>query len=330
MRSFFTQKLSDDAEIRRVEVLFAGMASGIIVSLIGIFLCVLVLFETAGLALLKIWVTYMLSVLAVRIAIHYMFGVSDRHIKTIHRWEWLFAFGALLNALGWGVLFGPLYPPATHPDAQMFVALMVVITAFTGSVFVALSNITFWLFIIPTLTPAIVHYASTLGDKAQWPVTAAACCIAVFIIVQRTLYRSSTDGLQRSTEAELLLAEQQAIFDSSPMGIAVTDGKRVVKCNARLGELLHRRIQDLTASRIDDHFANVAEAAKFFTDSQSALDRGHLAQGIYLLKRADGSQFWAELSGHRMPIGMNHNIWMIADVTLRVANERRAQPREMA
>lgn len=330
MRSFFTQKLSDDAEIRRVEVLFAGLTSGIVVSLIGIFLCVLVLFETAGLALLKIWVTYMLSVLAVRIAIRYMFGVSDRHIQTIHRWEWLFAFGTFLNGLGWGVLFGPLYPPATHPDAQMFVALMVVITAFTGSVFVALSNITFWLFIIPTLTPAVVHYASTLGEKAQWPVTAAACCIAVFIIVQRTIYRSSTDGLQRSTEAELLLAEQEAIFDSSPMGIAVTDGKRVVKCNARLGELLHRRIQDLTASRMDDHFASVAEAAQFFADSQPALDRGHLAQGIYRLKRADGSQFWAELSGHRMLVGINHNIWMIADVTLRVANERRAQPREMA
>jgi PAS domain S-box-containing protein len=328
MKSFFTQKLSDDAEIRRVEVLFAGLMSGIVVSLIGIFLCFLVLFETAGLALLKIWGTYMLSVLAVRIAIRYIFNTRERHIETIHRWEWLFAGGAFLNGLGWGVLFGPLYPTAAHPDAQMFVALMVVITAFTGSVFVALSNVTFWLFIIPILTPAIVHYASTLGDKGQWPVTAAACCIAVFIIVQRTLYRSSTDGLQRSTEAELLLAEQQAIFDSSPMGIAVTDGKRVVKCNVRLGEMLGRRIQDITASRMDDHFANVAEAAQFFADSQAALDHGHLAQGMYRLKRADGTQFWAELSGHRMPAVIKHNVWIVADATLRIANERRAQPRE--
>lgn len=328
MKSFFTQKLSDDAEIRRVEVLFAGMVSGIAVSLIGVFLCILVLFETAGVALLKIWGTYMLSVLAVRIAIRYMFSVSDRQVETVHRWEWLFAFGTFLNALGWGALFGPLYPPATHTDAQMFIALMVVITAFTGSVFIALSNITFWLFIIPTLTPAILHYATTLGDKAQWPVTAAACCIAVFIIVQRTLYRASTDSLRRSTEAELLLAEQQAIFDSSPIGIAVTDGKRVVKCNVRLGEMLGRRIQDLTSSPIDDHFASVAEAAQFFADSQAALDRGHLAQGMYRMKRADGTEFWAELSGHRMAAAMPHNVWMIADVTLRIANERRAQTPE--
>lgn len=327
MKSFFTQKLSSDAEIRRVEVLFAGLTAGVVVSLIGIFLCLLVLFETAGVSLLKTWATYMLSVLAVRIAIRYKFNASDRRIETIRSWEWLFAFGAFLNALGWGALFGPLYPPATHPDAQMFIALMVVITAFTGSMFVSLSNVTFWLFIIPTLTPAILHYTATLTGKAQWPVTAAACCIAVFIIVQRTLYRSSTDGLRRSTEAELLLAEQEAIFNSSPMGIAVTNGERVVKCNARLGELLGRRIQDLTASRLDDHFASVAEAGQFFADSQAALDQGRLAQGMYRLKRADGSQFWAELSGHRMPAGMTHSVWMIADVTLRVANERRAKPR---
>ena len=330
MKSFFSQKLSNDAEIRRVEVLFESLMSSVVVSLIGIFLCFLVLFETAGVALLKIWVAYLLSVLAARIAIRYMFGTNDRRIETIHRWEWLFAAGAFFNALGWGALFGPLYPPATHPDAQMFVALMVVITAFTGSVFVALSNITFWLFIIPTLTPAIVHYATTLGGQAQWPVTAAACCIAVFIIVQRTLYRSSTDGLQRSTEAELLLAEQEAIFDSSPMGIAVTDGKRLVKCNARLGELLGRRIQDLNASRMDEHFVSVAEAGQFFADSKTAFDHGHLAQGMYRLRRADGTQFWAELSGRKMPIGMTHSIWMIADVTLRIANEERARQRDPA
>lgn len=330
MKSLFSRKLNNEAEIRRVEVLYASLASSVVSSLIGIFLCVMVLFETAGMTLLKIWVAYMLSVLAVRIATRYLFNANDRRIETIRRWEWLFAVGAFLNGLGWGALFGPLYPPGTHLDAQIFIALMVVITAFTGSVFVALSNITFWLFIIPTLAPAIYNYTASLSQKGQWPVTAAACCIAVFIIVQRTLYRSSTDGLQRSTEAELLLAEQEAIFDSSPMGIAVIDGKRVIKCNTRLGELLGRRIQDLTTSRMDDHFASVAEAAQFFAESKEALDHGRPAQGMYRLKRADGTQFWAELSGRKMPVGTTHTVWMIADVTLRVANERRAQPRDPA
>jgi len=328
MNSIFSQELTDDAEIRRVEVLFESLPSSIVVSLIGIFLCFLVLFDTAGMETLKVWVAYMLSVLAVRAWLRYMFGRADRQIAGIHHWEWLFAIGALFTSIGWGVLFGPLYPPPTHPDAQMFVALMVVITAFTGSVFVALSNVTFWLFIIPTLSPAIYHYASTLGAEAQWPITAAACCIAVFIIVQRTLYRSSTDSLQRSTEAELLLAEQQAIFDSSPMGIAVIHDKHVLKCNGRLGELLGRRIQDLTASRIDQDFVSKEEADQFLADMTTAFEKGHLAQGMYRLRRADGTQFWAEFSGRKMAGGAGHSVWMIADVTLRVANERRAHKRD--
>lgn len=328
MDSLFSQNLGGDAEVRRVEMLFERLPSSIVVALIGIFLCFLVLFDSIPLEILKGWAAFMLSVSAVRVWIWYVFGKADRQSKSIHRWEWLFAAGAFLTSVGWGALFGPLYPPPTHPDAQMFVALMVVITAFTGSVFLALSNVTFWLFIIPTLAPAIAHYAFTLGHEAQWPITAAACCIAVFIIVQRTLYKSATSHLKRSTEAESVLAEQQAIFESSPMGIAVIDNKRVIKCNARLGELLGRRIQERTASRIDDHFASAAEAVQFLSDSSSAFDKGHLAQGMYRLRRADGSQFWAELSGRKMAGGATHGVWMIADVTLRVANERRSQIRD--
>ena len=321
------RKLSGDAEVRRVEMLFGSLPPSIVVALIGIFLCFLVLFESTDLNLLKAWTGYMLSVLAARAWIWYMFGEADRQCEGIHRWEWLFAAGALLTGLGWGMLFGPLYPPATQPDAQMFIALMVVITAFTGTVFLALSNTTFWLFIIPTLFPAIAHYAASLGRQAQWPITAAACCIAVFIIVQRTLYQAATNKLKRNTEIEALLAEQQGIFDSSPMGIAVIDDKQVIKCNLRFGELLGRRIQDLTTSRIDHHFVSVEEAAHFLADSSRAFDKGQPAHSMYRLRRADGSQFWAELSGRRMSGGVTRSVWMIADVNWRVANDRRSQPR---
>jgi PAS domain S-box-containing protein len=148
--------------------------------------------------------------------------------------------------------------------------------------------------------------------------------------VQRTLYQSLTRILNLGTQAETLLAEQQAILDSSPLGIAVIDGKHVVKCNMRLGELLGRRIQDLTVSRMDDHFVNLEEAAQFFADSNVAFSRGQLAHGMYRLKRADGTQFWAEFSGRKMPVGMTHSVWMVADVTLRVTNEARSRQRDPA
>ncbi len=327
MKPFFSPTLDGVAEVRRVELLYARLPSTIVAALIGIFLCFVILLDSVSLDLLKAWTVSMLSVFAARIWVWYMFGKADRRSETIRRWEWLFAVGALFTGIGWATLFGPLHPPPSHPEAQTVIVLLVIIVAFSGAVFLALSNITFWLFVLPTLVPAIAYYASMLGRQVQWPIVAATGCIAVLLLLQRTLYRSATDNLARSTDAETLLAEQQAIFDSSPMGIAVLADKRIVKCNVRLAELLGRRIAELTGASLQRHFANAAEAEQFLADSVGAFDRGRLAQGMYRLHRADGTQFWAELSGRRMAGETGHSVWMIADVTLRVASERRAQPR---
>lgn len=324
----FSREPGGDAEVRRVETLYERLPSGIVAALIGILLCSVVLFDTVGLETLKGWVAYMLSALALRVWIRSMFEKTDRHGGSVVRWERLFAGGALLTGLGWGALFGPLYPPSTNPDAQTFIVLSVIVIVFTAAVFLAVSNLTFWLFIAPVLLPAFAHYFFSASRTAPWALTAAIGCMAVLILVQRTLYRSATDNLQRSTEAESLLEEQQAIFESSPLGIAVIDNKQVVKCNARLGDMLGRRIQELTTASLQAHFVNAEEASQFLADRASAFDKGRLAQGMYRLRRADGSQFWAEFSGRQMATGPEQSVWMIADVTLRVANERRSQQRD--
>lgn len=330
MSTLLSRKLSDAAEVRRIEMVFQRLPSGSIAAMIGILLCFLILFGTIELEVLKLWVAYMLTVVAVRMWVWHMFGKADRQSTRIHHWEWVFAGGAFLASLGWSALFGPLFPPATSHDAQMFAVLAVVVIAFTGAVFLAESHVAFWLFTVPILIPPFVYYAFGAGHAAPWALAAAAGGIAVLILVQRTLYSSVTDNLQRSTEAESLLEEQQAIFESSPLGIAVIDDKHVVKCNARLGDMLGRRIQELTTASLHAHFVSAEEAHQFLADRTSAFDRGHLAQGMYRLHRADGSEFWAEFSGRKMAGGSSRSVWMIADVTLRVANEQRAQPRDQA
>ena len=328
MSPFHSRVLSDEAEVRRIELLYERLPSAVVAALIGILLCSAVLFDTIGLDVLKAWAAFMLSVLAVRVWVWYMFGRADRQPTRMRRWEGLFALGAFFSSLGWGALFGPLYPSPDHLDLQVFVFLLAVVVSFNGAVFLSASNITFWLFVTPIMLPAIIHYTGALGRQPQWTVAAAIGCIAVLILVQRTLYASATQNLRRSTEAESLLAEQEAIFDSSPLGIAVIEDKCIVKCNTRLAEILGCRLTDLSGSRVADHFANAAEAAQFSVDSVSAFERGGLAQGMYRLRRADGSQLWTEFSGRRMTGGGAHSVWMIADVTLRVAREHKDQFRD--
>ncbi|MCE9571053.1 MAG: PAS domain-containing protein [Rhodocyclales bacterium] len=325
MKPFLSRTLSDDAEVRRIELLYERLPSAVVAALIGILLCFAVLFETIGLDVLKAWTAYMLSILAVRVWTWYMFGRADRQATQMRRWEGLFAAGAFFSGLGWGSLFGPLYPTAAHLDLQVFVFLLAVVVSFNGAVFLAASNATFWLFTVPIMLPAIIHYTDAMNRRPSWTVVAAVGCVAVLILIQRTLYASATQNLRRSTQAESLLAEQEAIFDSSPLGIAVIESKHIVKCNARLAELLGRRLGELAGARIEDHFASAGEAGQFLVDSAGAFDRGLLAQGMYRLRRADGSQFWAEFSGRKMAGGTTHGVWMIADVTLRVARERQGQ-----
>ena len=326
MKPVFSRKLSDAAESRRVEMLFERMPTTAVATLIGIFLCFVILFGIIELDILKAWAAYMLSVVAVRTWIWHMFGKADRQEGGVRRWEWLFAVGAFLTGAGWGALFGPLYPSAAYQSAQVSVLLLVIVIIFIGSFVLAMSNITFWLFSLPTVLPIALNYMLVGRHPIHWSATGAACSIAVLLLIQRGLYRSTINSLQRSTDAETLLAEQQAIFESSPMGIAVIDGKHVVKCNPRLGDMLGRRIQDLTTASLQEHFVSKEEADQFLADRSSAFDKGHLAQGMYRLQRADGSQFWAEFSGRKMP-GQSRSVWMIADVTLRVASEQRSQQR---
>ncbi len=320
--------MSDDANIRRVRMLYARFPSGAVSALVGVFLGFIVLLDSSSLDLIKAWAVYMVSVIAARTWVWYMLGNADLTAQTIRRWEWMFAFGALLSGLGWGALFGPLHPPANHPEARIMIVLLVVVVSFAGAVFLALSSPSFWLFVTAALGPAMAHYLLVLGPRLQWPITTAICCFVVLVLLQRTLHQSASINLERSTEAETLLAEQHAIFDSSPLGIAVLDEKRIVKCNMRLAELLGRRIQDLAEAALPQQFFSPNEASQFLADSAAAFDKGRVAQGMYRMCRADGTQFWAELSGRRMAGSGKHSVWMIADVTLRVANERRTRPRE--
>lgn len=327
MELLFGHPLSEQAEIRRVRMLYARLPTGMASALIGTLVGFMVLFDSADADVLRAWSVYMVSIVVARLWMWNMFTNADLDIGNVRRWDWLFAIGALLTGLGWGSLFGPLHPPPAHPEARIMVVLLVVVVCFAGAVYLALSNKAFWFFVAAALGPASVHFLTTLSTRLQWPIVAVLSCIVVLIMIQRTLHRSALINLERGTEAETLLAEQQAIFDSSPVGIAMLDHDRLVKCNVRLAELLGRRIQDLAGTPLRQQFLNPGEASQFLADCEPLLSKGKVAQGMYRLRRADGSQFWAELSGRRMASGSTHSVWMIADVTLRVANERRARPR---
>jgi PAS domain S-box-containing protein len=317
MLSPLEQEFQRTLEVQRIETLFARLPASVTAVMVGVLLVFIYLLPVTPPDLLKAWAAYMLTTLAFRGWVWHSFRSGDLSIGSVRRWEWTFGFGMGLTGLGWAALNGPLFPQ--DPDLQVFVLLMTVVTAFAGSIYASLSNITFWLFVTPTLGSALARYVEKADNVMHAEVAAVVACVVLVVSVQRNVHRFALDHIRRRVESDSLLQEQQAVFQAAPLGIVVLSDKRVVKSNMRLGELYGRSLQDIQRMGVDQLFVNAAESQLFADESRVALKAGKTWGGVYRMRRADGSQFWGELSGRMMPNdGHQRSVWTVADVSLRV------------
>lgn len=311
------QEFQRTLEIQRLHTLFARLPASVTAVMVGVLLVFIYLLPVTSPDLLKAWAAYMLTTLAFRGWIWHSF--RSGHIETSHtgRWEWAFGFGMGLTGLGWAVLNGPLFPQ--DPDLQIFVLLMTVVTAFTGAIYASLSYPTFWMFVTPTLGSAIARFVDRADNVMHAEVAAVVACLIVIVSLQRNTHRFALEHICRRIESDSLLQEQQAIFQTAPLGIVVMRDNKVVKANMRLGELFGRNLQDIQRMGTEQFFANPDEANLFATESRESLQAGKTWSSVYRMRRADGSQFWGELSGHMMPNdGHRRSVWTIADVSVRM------------
>lgn len=302
-------------EIERVAYLFRQVPPMIATSLIGIFLVFVFLFESAGADALKAWLAYMLSVLGIEIWLWQAHRNAAVTPQSVRRWEYAAAFGALLMGLGWGALEGPLYPISNHVAGD-FVLLMMVAVAFSAVTFMSMSLLCFFAIALPSMVPIALHVLQESPDWLSGPYLAMIALFGVVLTLQRSQFAIIMDNLRRRVLSEALLAEQQAIFQSTSQGIALVRDGHIVKCNQRLGEILGRRLQDLYTLGFAEHFVDRAEFERTLTESREAFGRNRNYHGMARLRRADGREFHAELSGRRMHgADDGRSVWLIGDAT---------------
>ena len=111
--------------------------------------------------------------------------------------------------------------------------------------------------------------------------------------------------------------ELQAIFDASPVGIAVLDPQAdyaFVKANQAVGQLLAYPVRQLLGKTDSDLglWEDTDARARFY----AALERDGLAKTEAWLRRSDGCTFLAALSIRTLPIaGQLRTVWVISDIT---------------
>ena len=102
--------------------------------------------------------------------------------------------------------------------------------------------------------------------------------------------------------------------------------KRIIKANPRLAELFGRPVSTLLELTLEACFADPDELELMLEESDAAFRHAQSFHGAYRLKRGDGTQCWAEISGRRMDgDGPPRNVWLIAEASLR-SNPAARQP----
>ena len=311
---------SANIERRRVEALFERLPANVISLLLGVLLVFLFMLPHAPDGLLKAWAAFMLTTVAVRGWVWHVFRTSVVPLEQLPRWEWGYGIGMLLTAMGWSMLCGPLFP--SEPGLQGFILMLCIIVAFSGMVFASVSVPAFLLFIVPTIVPAMFRYVALNSNAPLMAYAGALVCFSVLLMIHRTLHKFSMQLLYKQAEAEHLLAEQNAIFQSTSLAIAIFSDGHVVKCNQRMGELFGRNLQSLYQVQASQLFAREQEGARFIEAGAQELNAGGTMHSIERMRRGDGSEFWAELSGRRMSGEEGRrSVWLIDDVTMRKGRE---------
>ncbi|CAG0995333.1 osomolarity two-component system, sensor histidine kinase NIK1 [Methylophilaceae bacterium] len=127
--------------------------------------------------------------------------------------------------------------------------------------------------------------------------------------------------------------QQNAIFDSAPLGIVELRNRHVLRCNARWEAMLGYGPDELTGklSRIwfpdEESFVLMGEIA------YPVLGRGETYRGEWLIQRKDDSRFWCRVSGHAIDPNdaSGGSVWQFEDISEeRHAAEELRKAKDMA
>jgi diguanylate cyclase (GGDEF)-like protein/PAS domain S-box-containing protein len=128
--------------------------------------------------------------------------------------------------------------------------------------------------------------------------------------------RDVTERIENHQILTELLAEKEALLDNALVGLVWIRERCIVSCNKRFEEMFgfkHGEIlgqSTLTLYQAEDSFT------AFGTEAYRALINGERFMGTVMLKKADGSGFWCELTGNALDADNPHSgsVWIFTDV----------------
>ncbi|MGJ9420296.1 EAL domain-containing protein [Massilia sp. CMS3.1] len=133
----------------------------------------------------------------------------------------------------------------------------------------------------------------------------------VWIAEDRTRQRRDEQQLREA------LQENQAIFDTAVLGIAVVENGQTLHCNRKMEELFGRAPGSMTGLSVRSLYPDADSWLAARADTARDFAAGRVSVSERLLARRGGATFWGRLSGR--PFDLNdpggRSLWLVDDVT---------------
>ncbi|MEZ5358138.1 MAG: PAS domain S-box protein [Candidatus Zixiibacteriota bacterium] len=164
----------------------------------------------------------------------------------------------------------------------------------------------------------LVEYVRADGFK----ITALKTRIPVFLDNTEYYLESIVDITNYCTAQErqrITLYELQAIFDSSPVGIAVLANKDVVKVNKRLADMLGYQTDEMIGAQSWNFHLSEQKFNEFRELFYDTINKQDSIQIEYPLMRKTGEEIWVQMNGKALdPQDPSRgSIWIIDDISER-------------
>ena len=129
-------------------------------------------------------------------------------------------------------------------------------------------------------------------------------------------------------ELQLALREQQVILDTAGVGIVFIKNRLVVRCNQRFGQIFgHSDAAAILGSTSPSLYPDDSAAHALAEAAYPAMAQGLTFKSEVLMKRHDGSSFWAHLTGKLVNPAdpLEGSIWIVDDIDEQKAAQAQLQ-----
>ena len=273
--------------------------------------------------LLGLWLTALLVMGSVR----FVFALLVRYRfagRNIDRWENLYAAVTGVTGVIWGLLAWMPMPDPEHNRLFIIVVLLFCILLVSSSTLVASTRV-LAAFAGGLAAPLIARTVTLEGDLAILFSLGLLVTCGVTVLAVRSHRRTLIAAMQDRHEAALLLQQQRVVFESAGEGIVFLKPKPayVVSCNRRFTEMLGYSQQEMIGMPPWRWHPDRAQWKALVEASLPTLIGGHPYHDVLRLMRADGSQFWCDVTG--MAVAGSDlsagTVWVISDITDKRAAE---------